>query len=103
MPSETVTSSVQTAQEGVLDTKEGHKVFNEGIIVIFVMLMIFMLFEAYKHKSGLKFGHEASLVCVIGILISAVYMYCGSKEFAEIMAFNDDLFFYFVLPPIVFA
>ena len=24
-------------------------------------------------------------------------------EFSEIMAFNDDLFFYFVLPPIVFA
>jgi len=71
--------------------------------VIFAMLMIFMLFEAYKHKAGLKFGHEASLVCVIGVAISAAYMNYGSKEFANIMEFDDDLFFYFVLPPIVFA
>lgn len=98
------TPSVEATPEvGVLDTEEGHKVFNEGIIVIFAMLMCFMLFEAYKHQAGLRFGHEASLVCVIGIIISALYMYFGSKEFAHIMAFNDDLFFYFVLPPIVFA
>ncbi len=63
--------------------------------------MIFMLFEAFKHKHHLKFGHEASLVCVIGIAISALN--AGKTEFSSIMAFNDDLFFYFVLPPIVFA
>ena len=49
-----------------------HAVFNKGILIIFAMLMIFMLFEAFKHKHHLKFGHEASLVCVIGILISAL-------------------------------
>ena len=32
-----------------------------------------MLFEAFKHKYHLKFGHEASLVCVIGVIISAIY------------------------------
>ena len=82
---------------------DAHKVFNEGIIVIFAMLMLFMLFEAFKHKQGFKFGHEASLVCVVGVGISALYMHYGSKEFANIMEFDDDLFFYFVLPPIVFA
>ena len=92
-----------SSSENASGHEEGHKVFNEGIIVIFAMLMIFMLFEAYKHKSGLKFGHEASLVCVIGVAISALYMNYGSKEFASIMEFDDDLFFYFVLPPIVFA
>ena len=30
-------------------------------------------------------------------------MKVGNSEFADIMTFNDDLFFYFVLPPIVFA
>ena len=53
---------------------EKHKIFNEGIIVIFALMMTFMLFEAYKHKHHLKFGHEASLVCVIGLIISAIYM-----------------------------
>jgi len=83
--------------------EESHKIFNEGIIVIFGMMMIYMLFEAYKHKNNLKFGHEASVVCIIGISISAIYMSKGAHEFHDIMQFNDDLFFYFVLPPIVFA
>lgn len=91
------------SKEEARSSHEAHKVFNEGIIVIFFMLMIYMLFEAFKHKKGWRFGHEASLVCVVGTIISAIYMYTGSSEFAEIMAFDDDLFFYFVLPPIVFA
>ena len=91
---------VTTAAE---DEAKKHHVFNEGIIVIFVMLMLFMLFEAIKHKRHWKFGHEASFVCVVGMLVSFVYMKIGSEEFADIMTFNDDLFFYFVLPPIVFA
>lgn len=81
-----------------------HKVFNEGIIVIFAMLMLFMLFEAFKHKNHWKFGHEASFVVIVGIVISGFYAGNeGSAEFAGIMEFNDDLFFYFVLPPIIFA
>lgn len=81
-----------------------HKIFNEGIIVIFAMLMMFMLFEAFKHKNHWKFGHEASFVVVVGIIISGFYTTKeGSAEFADVMEFNDDLFFYFVLPPIIFA
>ena len=103
----TTTDSQATTSEAVVTEESGHdkqhQVFNEGILVIFFMLMIFMLFEAYKHKKNLKFGHEASLVCVIGIAISAIYTSMGTTEFADIMTFNDDLFFYFVLPPIVFA
>ena len=67
------------------------------------MMMIYMLFEAYKAKNNVKFGHQASLVCLVGICISAMYMGKGAHEFHDIMQFNDDLFFYFVLPPIVFA
>ena len=81
-----------------------HKIFNEGIIVIFAMLMMFMLYEAYKHKHHWKFGHEASFVVIVGIIISGFYSGGeGSQEFSDIMEFNDDLFFYFVLPPIIFA
>ena len=68
------------------------------------MLMIFMLYEAFKHKYHWRFGHEASFVVIIGVLISGIYTSGeGATEFSEIMAFNDDLFFYFVLPPIIFA
>lgn len=50
--------------------------FNQGILVIFGLIMIYMLFEAYKAKNGLKFGHEASLVCTIALIIS----YCFYSE-----------------------
>ena len=62
-----------------------------------------MLFEASKHKYGLTFGHEASLVCLTGLAVSACMQWMGVSEFHNLMKFNDDLFFYFVLPPIVFA
>ena len=80
-----------------------HLIFTEGIIIIFVMLIIYMGFEAFKHKKQISFGHEASLVTLIGFGVSYAYQAAGQKEFANIMQFSDDLFFYFCLPPIVFA
>ena len=62
-----------------------------------------MAFEAFKHKKDLSFGHEASLVTLLGFGISYAYQAAGQKEFAQLMKFSDDLFFYFCLPPIVFA
>jgi NhaP-type Na+/H+ or K+/H+ antiporter len=95
-----------TTVEGTEDSGHEHAeeaVFNAGILIIFFMLMLYMLFEAYKHKKDLKFGHEASLVCVVGLAISAIMWFYSIGEFSEMMTFNDNLFFYFVLPPIVFA
>ena len=82
---------------------KSHMIFNEGIIIIFVMLIIYMAFEAFKHKKNLSFGHEASLVTLIGFGISYAFQSAGTTEFANLMQFSDDLFFYFCLPPIVFA
>ena len=79
-------------------------IFNEGIIIVFLMLCIYVGFEAFKHKKQLSFGHEASLVTLIGFGISyAFQMSRSEKEFGDLMKFSDDLFFYFCLPPIVFA
>ena len=78
-----------------------HEVFSGSIIIILVLLMVYMLFEAYKQKSGLVFGHEASLVCLAGLAFSAYELWRGDQHFTA--EFNDDLFYYFVLPPIVFS
>ena len=48
-----------------------HTVFNAGLIVVLLMIMVYMLFKAYKHKAGIVFGHEASLVCLVGLAVSA--------------------------------
>ena len=80
-----------------------HTVFNAGLIIVLLLLMVYMIFEAYKHKAGIVFGHEASLVCLTGLAVSACAQWQGTTEFHNLMSFNDDLFFYFVLPPIVFS
>ena len=72
-----------------------HEVFSGSIIIILVLLMVYMLFEAYKQKSGLVFGHEASLVCLAGLAFSAYELWRGDQHFTA--EFNDDLFYYFVL------
>jgi hypothetical protein len=78
--------------------------FNTGILVVFGLIMTYMLFEAYKNKNGLKFGHEASLVCSMGLAISWFFLAeAESNKFTHMMKFNGELFFYFVMPPIVFA
>ena len=103
-PAGPVTASATDVASGDTHTEEYHHlIFNEGIIVVFIMLMIYMGFEAFKHKHELSFGHEASLVTLLGFFISWCFMKAGVIDFAEIFQFQDDLFFYFVLPPIVFA
>lgn len=91
------------SDEALTTEEMSHLVFNEGIIVVFIMLMIYMGFEAFKHKHELAFGHEASLVTLLGFFISWCFMKAGTADFAQMFQFQDDLFFYFVLPPIIFA
>ena len=65
------TTQLNSSHEG--GGHSAHMMFNEGIIIIFVMLIIYMAFEAFKHKKDLSFGHEASLVTLIGFGISYAY------------------------------
>ena len=80
-----------TAQQGsaagsaqVLEEQQEHAkelIFNEGIIIVFVMLIIYMGFEAFKHKHHIRFGHEASLVTLVGFGISFGFIYAQKGEF----------------------
>ena len=65
--------------------------------------MIYMGFEAFKRKHNLSFGHEASLVTLVGFCLSLAWFQAEALEFNKMMEFNDNLFFYICLPPIVFA
>jgi hypothetical protein len=52
--------------EGMVD----HAVFNWGIIIIFVMIMLYIGFAAFKEKYHLSFGHESATVTLVGFTIS---------------------------------
>jgi len=55
--------------------------------------------ETYK----IKFGHEASLTVLMGMLISMIEFMQGNRQIQEMLEFSDETFFFFCLPPIVFA
>lgn len=65
--------------------------------------MIYMGFEAFKRKFKLWVGHEASLVMLIGFCVSYIFLKTKAENFQEQVQFNDVIFFYICLPPIIFA
>jgi NhaP-type Na+/H+ or K+/H+ antiporter len=79
-----------------------HEMLSLGGLVIFLMLMFYISVGIYIEQNELAFGHEASITIMLGMLISCI-QYLTSQELTNMMKFNDNTFFYFCLPPIVFA
>ena len=51
----------------------------------------------------MAFGHEASFITLVGLLISYFYWKTDKTGMQSVVEFNDDIFFYVCLPPLVFA
>lgn len=79
------------------------QLFSSGAIVVMIMLFLYMLFGALIEKYHCKVGHEASLLVLIGLGVSFISFHMGFYDFNKIMTFDENFFFYFVLPPIIFA
>ena len=54
--------------------------FAASIIIILGMLCAYMIFEAQKHSKRFVFGHEASFVTLLGLIISGLEMVNHSKS-----------------------
>ena len=78
-------------------------IFSQGAIVIFVMFILYMVMGSLIEKHHCIVGHEASYIILIGISLSFAAWWTGHDEFNRIMTFDENFFFYFCLPPIVFA
>ena len=74
-----------------------------GAIVVFMMLLVYLTLGAFIEKYHLKVGHEASITIVIGMIISYIQWECHNTEMIDLLKFSDNTFFFFCLPPIVFA
>ena len=68
-----------------------------------IMLFLYMLFGALLERAHSPIGHEASLLVLVGIIISYTSFQLGFDDFNHIMTFDANFFFYFILPPIIFA
>ncbi|CDW83475.1 sodium hydrogen exchanger [Stylonychia lemnae] len=77
--------------------------FSQGAIVIMLVLLFYMFVGSVLEKYHCKIGHEAGLVIIFGMLLSFLTFQTGHEDFNKLVTFDDNLFFYFCLPPIVFA
>jgi solute carrier family 9 (sodium/hydrogen exchanger), member 6/7 len=77
--------------------------FSAGAMIIFLMFIVYMVAGTLVESRGWIVGHEAGVVIIIGMLLSFLAMQLGHEEFTHMMTFDDNFFFYFCLPPIVFA
>lgn len=73
------------------------------MMIIFVMVLLYIFFGKIKAKYQIAWGHEASFICLLSLGLSYYYFKSNNDSMQAVVEFNDNLFFYFCLPPLVFA
>lgn len=67
------------------------------------MFITYMVVGALLEKNKCIIGHEAGIIILIGGFISFFAWFIEQEHFVQMMTFDENFFFYFCLPPIVFA
>jgi NhaP-type Na+/H+ or K+/H+ antiporter len=68
------------------------------------LFVLFIAVETCQEKYKLSFGHQASYIIIIGIMVSFFIKAADDTDHVtHALHFSPDLFFYVCLPPIVFA
>lgn len=80
-----------------------NNVFSAGAIIIMAVLIFYMFFGSLLEKYHCVVGHEAGLVILFGMFISLMAYSMGYEDLSKLVTFDENFFFYFCLPPIVFA
>ena len=78
-------------------------VISSGAILIVFMILFYMSVGSLIEKYHLILGHEASLAILMGMVLSYLTYHFQHVELTEMLTFNENFFFYFCLPPLVFA
>ena len=76
---------------------------SSGAILIILLIMFYMFIGSVIEKYKIIIGHEAALAILLGMLVSFIAFRFGHVELTEMLTFNENFFFYFCLPPLVFA
>ena len=83
--------------------EEGNFFLKTGHIVMLSMICLFILSASLIEHIHFGYIHETGVVILIGISISLIAKFGGYSEMNQILEFNDNIFFYVWLPPLVFA
>jgi NhaP-type Na+/H+ or K+/H+ antiporter len=68
-----------------------------------MILLFYMFMGSLLERYHCVVGHEAGLVIIFGFLISLLAYSTGHDDMNKMLTFDENFFFYFCLPPIVFA
>ena len=85
------------------DSHDHHLVIQLSSILLFLILGIYTMTAAGLTGRQGSWFHESSLAILLGFIVSGISIMVGFYQFNEASRFNDTVFFYFLLPPIVFA
>ena len=77
--------------------------FTVGAIVMILLIILYQFMGVIIEKHHCVFGHEASLVIIVGAIMAFLAYSTGYVSFNEALSFDHNVFFYFCLPPIVFS
>jgi NhaP-type Na+/H+ or K+/H+ antiporter len=77
--------------------------FSSGAVIVMLILIFYMFFGSLLEKHHCIVGHEAGLVILFGMLISFFALQSEHGDFTKMLTFDENFFFYFCLPPIIFA
>lgn len=78
-------------------------IFFAGVMIIGAFLLIYMTIGALMEKTKPIFGHEASYTLILGAIFSYILYISGYEHITEMLMFTDSFFFYYCMPPLVFA
>lgn len=85
------------------EMSQEHTIASIATIIIFLLLVVYVIGGSFSEKKKFVVGHETGLAILIGFLISLIIMVSGKKEINKSFMFDDKVFFYFCLPPIIFS
>ena len=81
----------------------GSLAFVVGVLIVFLLIITYIIFGSFLEKKKCAIFHETGIAIVIGFLISMLAYLYDKDDFVHMFQFNNELFFYVCLPPIIFA
>ena len=71
--------------------------------VAIILLIIYTISTPIFHKIHFHYVHESGIIMILGLLIGVIANMFSSTSVTKNLSFNDEVFFNFVLPPIIFS
>ena len=74
-----------------------------GVLIVQFFVALYHAIGNYIKHKNLIFGHEASVIVMVGMLISLILDATSNEHIVDQIKFNPNFFFNTCLPAIIFA